>query len=189
MNLCKCGCGREVDISKKTYKRKGLLRGQPNDFVRGHRITTIRLLEKRCACGAELRATKSSRQFCDDCLLARRKASDKTRQKARRLKSGHKEKYRAWFLKKTYGITAEEHAALFAQQGKCCAICGSKEPRTTRSWHVDHDHVTGAVRGILCNTCNLLLGRARDRVDILQGAIAYLNGAQAANRRRVGCAS
>ena len=56
------------------------------------------------------------------------------------------------------GIDDAAYAALLEQQGGGCAVCGNK-PRKRRL-HVDHDHRTGAVRGLLCFTCNhYLLGR------------------------------
>jgi hypothetical protein len=60
---------------------------------------------------------------------------------------------------------------LFAEQGGACAICGARDPE-----HVDHDHVTGWIRGILCFNCNGGLGRLRDGVEYLAKAITYLKG-------------
>jgi hypothetical protein len=53
-----------------------------------------------------------------------------------------------------YGIGAAEFDELDAQQGGVCAICGRESPE-----HVDHDHETGKVRGILCFNCNGGLGQ------------------------------
>jgi hypothetical protein len=50
------------------------------------------------------------------------------------------------------GFTAEDYDRLLAAQGGGCAIC--KAPPKTRRLHVDHDHKTGAVRGLLCHRCN-----------------------------------
>ena len=71
-----------------------------------------------------------------------------------------------WLWRK-YGMTSEDFATLIAKQGGRCAICGQvpevarANPRTGRRWanfHVDHDHVTGAIRGLLCIRCNSTLG-------------------------------
>ena len=76
---------------------------------------------------------------------------------------------------KKYGISAEQWDALFASQNYCCAVCSSASPNTSRqTWHTDHCHVTGEVRGILCAPCNVGLGRFKDDVDVLNNAIAYL---------------
>jgi hypothetical protein len=53
-------------------------------------------------------------------------------------------------------------------QGGTCAVCSGKPE------HVDHDHETGKVRGILCFLCNQALGNARDDIDVLNGLVAYL---------------
>lgn len=60
---------------------------------------------------------------------------------------------------------------MFASQNNKCAICGID---IKDNGVVDHSHITNKVRGILCNKCNVLLGMARDNVDILKKAIDYL---------------
>jgi hypothetical protein len=74
----------------------------------------------------------------------------------------------ARFLRE-YGLTAESLQALVDAQDGQCAIC-----RERSAVHVDHDHLTGAVRGVLCFQCNAALGQFRDRPDILRTAIDYL---------------
>ena len=56
------------------------------------------------------------------------------------------------------------------QQGGVCAICNMEH----ESYHVDHDHVTGRIRGILCFKCNNALGLFQDDPDRLQAALGYL---------------
>ena len=60
-------------------------------------------------------------------------------------------------------------APCFEKQGGTCAIC-----RTKPAVHVDHDHATGRVRGILCFACNRGLGKVGDSVEVLRAMIAYL---------------
>ena len=76
---------------------------------------------------------------------------------------------RDYHLKRRYGITSADVDAMIEAQGGVCAICQEREPK-----HVDHDHLTGSVRGVLCSCCNQALGNARDRTDILRAAIDYL---------------
>jgi hypothetical protein len=66
-----------------------------------------------------------------------------------------------------HGLTGDEFRAL----GDSCAICG-----TTENLVIDHDHATGAVRGILCGFCNSGLGYFRDHPDLFDRAKAYLAG-------------
>lgn len=76
-------------------------------------------------------------------------------------------------LKRKYGLTLATFQALLVSQGNRCAICKIAEP-TKMGWHVDHDHETNEVRGILCAHCNRLLGHARDNPETLRAAIEYL---------------
>jgi len=74
----------------------------------------------------------------------------------------------------TYNISIEDYEFMLEIQKNRCAICGS-EPTKKRALAVDHDHKTGQVRGLLCNTCNLGLGQFKDSKDLLLKAIKYLN--------------
>ena len=62
-------------------------------------------------------------------------------------------------LKAKYGITIEQYDAILASQGGLCAICGTdKAHGFNDTFHVDHDHLTGRIRGLLCFACNRRLG-------------------------------
>jgi hypothetical protein len=73
--------------------------------------------------------------------------------------------------------------ALMQWQGGVCAICAQPpnvgHGRTHGNLSIDHDHASGDVRGLLCHHCNLMLGNARDSVDVLLRAVVYLNRATA----------
>jgi Recombination endonuclease VII len=97
--------------------------------------------------------------YCKPCHNARGKESKQ------RLYGGS----RHYHLQRRYGIGANEFDDLVVQQDGVCAICGRPRPE-----HVDHDHETGAVRGILCFNCNGGLGQFRDSIDSLLTAAAYL---------------
>lgn len=72
-------------------------------------------------------------------------------------------------LKRKYGLTLEAFDDLLASQGGGCAICGKPDVD-----NVDHDHVTGGVRGILCWNCNIAIGQFEDDADRVIAAAAYL---------------
>lgn len=74
-------------------------------------------------------------------------------------------------LKNRYGLTDEEVKELEDKQNNMCAIC-SRET----SLEVDHSHVTGRVRGMLCSTCNKGLGLFKDNPNYIERAIMYLEG-------------
>ena len=75
-----------------------------------------------------------------------------------------------------YGITAEAYTALEQAQNHKCKICRTPAYKAshTGTLHVDHDHDTGEVRGLLCLNCNLMLGHAKDNPSILLKGIQYL---------------
>lgn len=73
-----------------------------------------------------------------------------------------------------YGLTTESHAALLERQGGRCAICRSLAPGGRGDWHIDHDHGTGATRGLLCTRCNVGLGLLGDSIGRLDAAARYL---------------
>lgn len=65
-------------------------------------------------------------------------------------------------LLKVYGITIADYEGMFKQQGGVCAVCG-KPPTPNRNLNVDHDHVSGKIRGLLCPYCNRYrVGRQKD---------------------------
>lgn len=72
-----------------------------------------------------------------------------------------------------YGLTAEDYLLRLAVQDGCCAIC-HKSPRADRCLAIDHDHVTGKVRGLLCERCNNGMGALGDTPEGLLRALAYL---------------
>jgi hypothetical protein len=74
-------------------------------------------------------------------------------------------------LKMRYGLTEGQVDAMVAAQGGMCAIC-----RTRPAEHVDHDHMTSMVRGVLCFTCNVGLGTFGDEEVRLRLAAGYLEG-------------
>jgi hypothetical protein len=78
-------------------------------------------------------------------------------------------------LRREFGLSPGQYAALLAAQDGGCAICGATEPGKGRYMHVDHCHSNGGVRGLLCASCNLGLGKFKDDTDVLARAIDYLN--------------
>lgn len=80
----------------------------------------------------------------------------------------------ARWIFKTYGITREQYDALYESQGRTCGICKRATGRSKRL-AVDHDHKTGYVRGLLCSTCNNILGYLRDDLELALGVHGYLS--------------
>lgn len=110
-------------------------------------------------CGGILRYTHGSKQ-CVPCKIAAR-----NRWRAKRTKEN-----RTDYWGSAYGLQKGEAQLLLEKQNNVCAICNTFSDK----WHIDHDHITLKIRGILCPSCNLLLGHAKDNINILAKAIVYL---------------
>ena len=74
-------------------------------------------------------------------------------------------------LRKKYDMSVEEYDDILIEQLGVCAICRT---RGQRRLAVDHNHRTGAIRGLLCARCNMGIGCFKDDVAKLKGAISYL---------------
>ena len=79
---------------------------------------------------------------------------------------------RKWDLKKKYGVSPTEYELRLSAQGGVCLICGGNNGNKRLA--VDHCHDGGAVRGLLCNQCNIGVGMFRNSLELLQKAIDYL---------------
>ncbi|MET4584947.1 hypothetical protein ACVLB3_000214 [Pseudarthrobacter sp. PvP022] len=72
-------------------------------------------------------------------------------------------------IRQRYGITAVEYAAMLLDQHNLCAVCEKLRPL-----HVDHCHITGKVRGLVCRPCNTGMGMFNDDADRLLAAAEYI---------------
>jgi len=93
------------------------------------------------------------------------------RQRRESLERRHGGSSRHYHLVQKYGIGADKVDELIRQQGGLCAVCRRREAK-----QVDHNHETGAVRGIVCLLCNAAMGAFHDDSDLIRRAIAYVEG-------------
>lgn len=143
-----------------------------------------------CANGHRSARYVSSRGRCCECAsLAAKRHHHKNRElRARQYKEYIRQNPDAWYkahLKRAFGLSLDDYYALVRAHAGRCGICGSSDPRSKKNqrslpgWHVDHDHSTGTIRGILCQPCNHMLGNARDNTAILLLGVDYLGGCRA----------
>lgn len=142
------------------------------------------MTEKTCTrCGetkpmAEFRIADAADYMCKVCN--RKAASAWRKQNPGRNAAACREWYyrnqrrvRDFTLQKNYGMTIDEYESMAERQNGVCAIClGQSKDGILR---VDHDHQTGVVRGLLCDTCNRSLGLLGDSSEILRKAADYLD--------------
>lgn len=123
---------------------------------------------------------------CKECLLAMKSKNyhknlkvnrEKARVKANEFRKKNKGYQRRYDLKRMYGLSLEDYDAMLQSQNNSCKICESEDPGGKHKiFYVDHCHVTGNIRGLLCTGCNLALGGFRDKIESLERAILYLKG-------------
>ena len=144
---------------KACFRRRGKEGYERRRLAAGHTLRrSVQVPEgmKRCSDCCELKPLDEFHKargharhpYCKPCRSARARASH---------------------LKRNYGLDEAALRALIDAQGGLCALCQERPAQ-----HVDHDHITGAVRGVLCFNCNGGLGQFRDRPDGMRAAIDYL---------------
>ena len=107
-------------------------------------------------------------------LKNKEKIIAQSKQWAKENTNRRKEIARNSHTKRKYGITLEQETALKIKQDNKCSICNDLLGDGYKT-HIDHCHTTGQIRGILCQSCNLLLGAAKDSTKLLKSAQKYLN--------------
>ena len=123
------------------------------------------------ACGKLFKRYKSAKYCSDDCRnsIVRPRAYEYDH--AKKLKK----------LK----LTLNDYQDMFEKQGGLCAICGSPETQrvkgTINRLSVDHCHQTGKVRGLLCGSCNLGIGKFKDNWVLVENAMEYLQSSDCRN--------
>lgn len=107
---------------------------------------------------------------CEGCSEAARKYSRS------RVESGA---IRRGYLTRTYDLSPGDWDELWQSQGEVCASCGDAPlPDSKRRFHVDHNHTTGEVRGILCHGCNVALGLLKEDPERIRALAAYIESYQ-----------
>lgn len=111
--------------------------------------------------GKELLKIKRYPKHCTKCSL--------------KIKKERINKQTVVYLSRLYGMTVEEYLELFNKANHVCQLCGQKE-RNGRRLSIDHCHMSGTVRGVLCNRCNTVLGTLETLLeqDLLIKSLDYL---------------
>lgn len=103
----------------------------------------------------------SSNHWCKVCLEEIRRAHyDSVKVRDKNLQQNYR------------GFTSQDYDVLFLKQGGAYAVCRKQQKRHL---HVDHDHATGAVRGLLCSDCNTALGHLHDSPEIIRRLLQYIS--------------
>jgi len=119
-------------------------------------------------CGTPFTPKSYSAKYCDkDCMY-------KARSKRRKANVNYKKSIQNNNYKRKYGITLSDYNKLLKQQNNRCNICSIHESELNTRLCVDHSHVTGTIRGLLCHNCNRGIGLLQDDYLLLEVAARYL---------------
>ena len=114
---------------------------------------------------------------CKDCLkVYRQTVKERQQEWAKQYNISNREQIQKKGLMRRYGVTDEWYFETLKNQKYTCDICESPEAlgNGNKYFHVDHNHKTGKVRGLLCSRCNTALGNFRDSKETLLKAVEYL---------------
>lgn len=129
-------------------------------------------VRKKCNSCGNICNSRSDIPLCITCSRKKRKS-----------KIQRKEYARNWNLYKKYKLTPIEFDTIWIAFRGECGICNTKlilpesgrgQPRNAAC--IDHDHVTGNIRGLLCNSCNKAIGLLNDNPNLCKSAVIYLGG-------------
>jgi hypothetical protein len=113
----------------------------------------------------------------EDCKLWRQRNPHKQKNSTVNWQISNPDKYKTLRFNsdlKRYGLTIKSYKVLVDKQAGVCAICGESETTFARL-SVDHCHISGRIRGLLCNNCNRGIGLLKDSATILLRAHEYLS--------------
>ena len=100
---------------------------------------------------------------------------EKIKVKNKKYRDTHKEWKKEYQLKRKYGLSISDFNNMLLAQNMRCAICNEPfDLNNPHSIHVDHNHKTGKIRGILCSNCNWAIGYFKDNPEYIDNASKYL---------------
>lgn len=112
------------------------------------------------------------------CKVCKNKESrewyEKNKDRKKELSKDYRSTKKDQDLKKSYGISLHEYSEMLVEQDYSCKICQTHQDSLKRALCVDHNHDTGKIRGLLCDTCNRSLGLLKDNIEVLKRAVDYL---------------
>lgn len=153
------------DANREKLRKSGLDYYYANrtDILERAASPEVRAIKREYARKHYAETAETKRAYINKWREERRATQGEDRREAfsRQTRSGH--------YQRRYGMSIECVETMAAEQQGLCAIC-----QTRAKLHVDHNHVSGAVRGLLCFPCNSALGFLREDVERMQCMIDYV---------------
>lgn len=173
------------------YKAKGYAipsyidtRKRNRDFKRGSTLevkvydlplnSNVRVEAKCITCGETRKIVYAAHtKNCYYCNLSKFKGRDHGKYNADNPVLDDSRLYSGYLMRK-YGIDLISYIEILQKQNNKCAICARNQANDGRKFAVDHDHKTGKIRGILCQSCNTGIGLLGDSISGIEKAFIYL---------------
>jgi hypothetical protein len=159
-------CGNTFTYVKTTGRRRYYCSNKCKyEATEAAKKARANVLPRTCACGST-NVKRVGKPVCPNCKIDRRDPVTEAAKERRRT------------LRK-YGIDQGTWNEMIERQGDRCAICRTDKPGGRGElWHIDHDHETGRIRGLLCHSCNVGIGNFRDDPSLLIAAVKYIHRAR-----------
>jgi hypothetical protein len=166
----------------KEYKRQWAVKNKDKIKEQQHAYYLLNADKIKKRSSDRYKLTPPDRIKTNACARKRYKTSAKEREKRRMVRLSKRQWYidysRNHHYMNKYKISFNDAVKILESQNGLCDICKITvtpcNPIKQNRMHLDHDHATGKVRGVLCHRCNTGLGMLQDRVDLLDSAKAYL---------------
>lgn len=149
------------------------------DTANGRKCTGCKALKPRNAFHNSKTSAGGIDSRCKKCRYEMRrtwakKNPAKIAEQNKRWRKNDPSRARDHHLKTNYGAPLGTYDKLFHEQRGRCAICLSNKPSGKGTFHLDHSHSTGKIRGLLCHHCNCALGHLSEDLTLFRNAVSYL---------------
>ncbi len=159
--------------SQKRYREKN--RELLNEKNRQYRAENKEKVEEGRKRWIEANPEKEAKRQQERGVRYRQRNPEKVKISQKLWYDANKDKKRGNTLKRKYNLTLDDYEKMLQEQNGSCAICFVKaEEEINKILVVDHNHLTGEVRALLCNKCNTAIGLLREDLEIMQRASEYL---------------
>jgi Recombination endonuclease VII len=123
-------------------------------------------------------AGRTKQRKCKICIAIywdsyRKSHKEKIRFISRKYEAAHKDQIADQKLRSKYGFSLAEKQILYGRQNGICATCPFVF-ESVNAAHLDHSHETGKIRGLLCGSCNHVIGKVKDSPARLRSIADYL---------------
>lgn len=162
------------DFSKRKASPDGLQAWCNQCVAENNRAWRAARPEKRAEQSARNNERQKRKYATDLAFRETLKARGKARLAAEtpEQRQARKARDRNWRLQRDYGLTQADYDRMYVERNGCCDLCGQRKKKLV----IDHDHATGAMRGLLCTACNSALGKLGDTEESLMRAARYAGG-------------